>query len=462
MRVNSYEVVVLGGGPGGYVAAIRAAKLGKKVALIEARELGGTCLNRGCIPSKTLLRHAEVIETIEKAKNWGIETGEMTFSLSKMLDRKDAVIQQLRNGISHLLKQGKIDVYNGLGTVQKGGEIQVQLAEKKEIIRGEKIILATGSRPLVPAIEGIDKAAYFTSDTIFDIDKIPKSMVIIGGGIIGVELACIFASLNVPVSIVEMNDRIVPSEEPEASKALARSLKKKQINILTSTKVMKIEQQDSSQLIHLQSDKGKAQILETEAILMAVGRAPNTSAFDDLNLEMDGPFVKVDSAMQTSDPSIYAVGDVTGGWQLAHVASAEGVVAAANAAGETETVDYRMVPRCVYTSPEIASVGLTEADAKRQGIDYKVVRVDHAGNGRALAQDEKEGFTKLIAGTKYGEILGVLMVGPHVTEMIAEPSAFIHLEGTVDELASMIHAHPTITESLYEAAASWIGKGVHH
>lgn len=460
--MNNYEVVVLGGGPGGYVAAIRAAKLGKKVALIEARELGGTCLNRGCIPSKTLLRHAEVIETIEKARNWGIETGEMTFSLSKMLARKDAVIQQLRNGISHLLKQGKIDVYNGIGNVQAGGEITVQLAEKKESIRGDKIILATGSRPLVPAIEGIDKAAYFTSDTIFDIDKIPKSMVIIGGGIIGVELACIFASLNVPVSIVEMSDRIVPSEEPEASKALSKSLKKKQITILTSTKVMKIEQQDSNQLIHIESADGKAQTVETEAILMAVGRAPNTSAFDNLNLEMDGPFVKVTSTMQTSDASIYAVGDVTGGWQLAHVASAEGGVAAANAAGETETVDYRMVPRCVYTSPEIASVGLTEADAKRQGIDYKVVRVDHAGNGRALAQDEKEGFTKLIAGTKYGEILGVLMVGPHVTEMIAEPSAFIHLEGTVDELASMIHAHPTITESLYEAAASWIGKGVHH
>lgn len=460
--MNNYEVVVLGGGPGGYVAAIRAAKLGKKVALIEARELGGTCLNRGCIPSKTLLRHAEVIETIEKARKWGIETGEMTFSLSKMLARKDAVIQQLRNGISHLLKQGKIDVYNGIGNVQAGGEITVQLAEKKESIRGDKIILATGSRPLVPAIEGIDKAAYFTSDTIFDIDKIPKSMVIIGGGIIGVELACIFASLNVPVSIVEMSDRIVPSEEPEASKALSKSLKKKQITILTSTKVMKIEQLDSNQLIHIESADGKAQTVETEAILMAVGRAPNTSAFDNLNLEMDGPFVKVTSTMQTSDASIYAVGDVTGGWQLAHVASAEGGVAAANAAGETETVDYRMVPRCVYTSPEIASVGLTEADAKRQGIDYKVVRVDHAGNGRALAQDEKEGFTKLIAGTKYGEILGVLMVGPHVTEMIAEPSAFIHLEGTVDELASMIHAHPTITESLYEAAASWIGKGVHH
>ncbi|MEZ0480404.1 dihydrolipoyl dehydrogenase [Planococcus sp. SSTMD024] len=460
--MNSYEVVVLGGGPGGYVAAIRAAKLGKKVALIEARELGGTCLNRGCIPSKTLLRLAEVIETIEKAKSWGIETGDMTFSLSKMLGRKDAIIQQLRSGIAHLLKQGKIDVYNGVGNVQADGEITVQLAEKKEIIRGDKIILATGSRPLVPAIEGIEESAYFTSDTIFDIDKIPESMVIVGGGIIGVELACIFASLNVPVSIVEMNDRIVPSEEPEASKALSKSLKRKQITILTNTKVMKIEQHDGRQLVHVESDSGKAQTLDTEAMLMAVGRSPNTSAFNDLNLEMDGAFVKVNSAMQTSDPSIYAVGDVTGGWQLAHVASAEGVVAAANAAGETETVDYRMVPRCVYTSPEIASVGLTEADAKRQGIDYKVVRVDHAGNGRALAQDEKEGFTKLIASTKYGEILGVLMVGPHVTEMIAEPSAFIHLEGTVDELASMVHAHPTITESLYEAAASWIGKGVHH
>lgn len=460
--MDNYEVVVLGGGPGGYVAAIRAAKLGKKVALIEARDLGGTCLNRGCIPSKTLLRHAEVIETIEKAKYWGIETGEMTFSLSKMLDRKDAIIQQLRNGIAHLLKQGKIDVYNGIGTVQAGGEITVQLAEKKETIRGDKIILATGSRPLIPPIDGIEEAAYFTSDTIFDMDTIPESMVIIGGGIIGVELACIFASLNVPVSIVEMNDRIVPSEEPEASKALAKSLKKKKITILTNAKVMKIEQHDGRQLVHVELGNGKVQALGTDAILMAVGRSPNTSAFGGLNLEMEGPFVKVDCAMQTSDPSIYAVGDVTGGWQLAHVASAEGVVAAANAAGGKEAVDYRMVPRCVYTSPEIASVGLTEAEAKQKGIDYKVVRVDHAGNGRALAQDEKEGFTKLIAGTKYGEILGVLMVGPHVTEMIAEPSAFIHLEGTVDELASMVHAHPTITESLYEAAASWIGKGVHH
>lgn len=460
--MNNYEVAVLGGGPGGYVAAIRAAKLGKKVALIEARELGGTCLNRGCIPSKTLLRHADVIETIEKAQSWGIETGPVTFSLSKMLARKDAVIQQLRNGIAYLLKQGKIDVYNGLGEVRADRSIAIQLADREEVIQGEKIILATGSRPAVPPIQGIEDAAYFTSDTIFDIEEIPDSMVIIGGGIIGVELACIFASLNVPVSIVEMSGRIVPSEEPEASKALAKALKKKGISMLTGTKVVNIEQQENGQLVHVETENGKKEALEAGVILMAVGRAPNTAAFADLDLEMEDRFVRVDAHMATSKPDIYAVGDVIGGWQLAHVASAEGLVAAANAAGETETIDYTVVPRCVYTSPEIASVGMTEEEAKQRGIDYKVMRIDHAGNARALAQDEKEGFTKLIAGTKYGEILGVLMVGPHVTEMIAEPSAFIHLEGTVEELASMIHAHPTISESLYESAASWLGKGVHH
>ncbi|AJD90222.1 dihydrolipoamide dehydrogenase [Jeotgalibacillus malaysiensis] len=456
--MNIYEVVVIGGGPGGYVAAIRAAKLGKKVALVEARDLGGTCLNRGCIPSKTLLRHAEVIESIEKAKSWGIETGELTFSLSKMLARKDAVIQQLRNGISYLLKQGKIDVYNGFAQVKSGGDITIQLADKEEVIHAEKTILATGSKPIVPPIDGIETAKYYTSDTIFNIEKIPESMVIVGGGIIGVELACIFASLKVPVTIIEMGDRIIPGEEPEASKALAKSLKKKGISILTKTKVMKIDQQQ----IHIETDQGKKEIFETEAILMAVGRAPNTSAFSELNLEMDGPFVKVNEEMITSNPAVYAVGDVIGGWLLAHSASAEGMIAAANAAGEKQTINYQLVPRCVYTSPEVASVGMTEAEAKQKGIDYKVVTVPHSGNGRALAHGEAEGFTKLIAGTKYGEILGVLMVGPHVTEMIAEPSAFIHLEGTVDELASMIHAHPTITESLYEAAASWTGQGVHH
>lgn len=460
--MKTYEVVVIGGGPSGYVAAIRAAKLGRTVALVEARELGGTCLNRGCIPSKTLLRHAEVIDSIEKAKSWGIETGPVKVTLSKMMERKDQVIQTLRNGIGHLMKQGKIDVLNGYGEVEPDGIVRVDQNGSEETIKGDKLILATGSKPIVPPIPGLEEGRFHTSDTIFGITELPESLVIVGGGIIGVEFACIFAALGVPVTIVEMGSRIVPSEDPQAAKVLAKSLKKKGISILTATKVTAVEQGENGQTVHVESEKGQSGVLDTGMVLLSVGRSPNLSAFDSLKLEMNGPFVKVDEHMATSLPNVYAAGDLVGNWQLAHVASAEGLVAAANAAGEEETIDYHVVPRCVYTSPEIASVGMTEEEAEQKGISFKVVKIDHAGNGKALTLDEKEGFTKLIADTTYGEILGVSMVGFHVTEMIAEPSAFMRLEGTVDELATMIHAHPTVTETLYEAAASWLGKGVHY
>jgi len=460
--LEKYEVVIIGGGPGGYVAAIRAAKLGRKVALVEADYLGGTCLNRGCIPSKTLLRHAEVIENIKKAKAWGIETGPVTFSFPKMLKRKDQVINQLRTGIGFLLKQGKIDVYNGYGEVQFNKEITIKSKDKQETIYGEKIILATGSTPIVPPIEGANETPYLTSDTVFDLEKVPESIVIIGGGIIGVEFAGIFSSLNVDVTIVELADRIISTEDPEASKVLKRSLEAKGVNIFTKTKVVKLAQFEGKKQVHIEKNNGSTEVINTDSILLSVGRKPNLAASKKLSLELDGPFIKVNEKMQTSISSIYAVGDVIGGYQLAHVASAEGLVAAANASGEEETVNYKVVPRCVYTNPEIASVGLSEEELKKKGIKYKVVRVDHNSNGKALALDEKEGFVKLLADEKYGEILGVTMIGPHVTEMITEPSAFIHLEGTVEELASMIHAHPSISETLYEAAASWLGKGVHH
>ncbi|MFS0907016.1 dihydrolipoyl dehydrogenase [Priestia aryabhattai] len=450
--MNAYEVVVIGGGPGGYVAALHAAELGKKVALIEADFLGGTCLNRGCIPSKTLLKHAEVIESIEKAQSWGIETGELSFSLDKMKKRKDDVIHRLRQGISYLLSQGKIDVYEGFGKIEEGKKIRIESNGKEESIQAERIIIATGSTPIIPPIEGLASVDFDTSDTIFDIQDIPKSVVIIGGGVIGVEFACIFASLKAEVTVIEAADRIIPSEDIDASKMLNKLLKKKGIQFHTSTKVTKVQERNMQKVVTCVDSKGKEHLFETETLILSVGRKPNLSAVQNTNLAMEGPFIKVNERMETSIPEIYAVGDVVGGYQLAHVASAEGIVAAKNAGGAYDEIDYKVVPRCIYTLPEVASVGITEAEAKKQGISIRVERFDHVGNGKALASGESEGFVKIVYEEKYGEIIGVTMVGSHVTEMISEASAFIYLEGTVEEVSKMIHPHPTVSESFYEAA----------
>lgn len=458
--MKSYNIAVVGGGPGGYVAAIRAAKEGKTVALIEADHLGGTCLNRGCIPSKTLLRHAEVIEDIKAAKNWGIETGELTLSLDKMMARKDQVIKRLRGGIGALLKAGKVDVYQGIGTVQPDKSIIVSGTED-QTIKADSIILATGSAPFVPPIPGTDQVSYHTSDTIFGITQIPESIVIIGGGVIGVEFACIFESLGTKVTVVEMADRLVPMEDPDASAALRKALQKKSISILTETKVESLAAGRDGNVVNITDPSGNPGELHCSEILIAVGRRPNVSGIADLGLKMNGPFVEVNDYMETSIPGIYAVGDLIGGWQLAHVASAEGTVAALNASGQRTPIDYRVVPRCVYTQPEIASVGLTEEEARKKGYSVKVEVYKHAANGKAMAIDHTDGFVKIIADQKYGEILGVVLVGAHVTEMIATPSAFMHLEGTVEEMANMIYPHPAVSETMMEVAASWLGKGIH-
>lgn len=450
--MTSYELIVVGGGPGGYVAALHAASLGQKTALVEPDFLGGTCLNRGCIPSKTLLKHAEVIESIEKAKSWGIETGELTLSFDKMKQRKNDVIERLRGGIAFLLKQGKIDVFNGYGTVKKSGVVHVKTADGVKELAAKSILVATGSTPAVPPIPGLDSVQFDTSDTIFDIPAIPKSVAIIGGGVIGVEFACIFASLKASVIIIEAADRLIPAEDVEAAKLLARELKKKGIVIHTGTKVESVREQDGIKTVSCVDQKGKEIAVDADTLLVSTGRRPNLSATQELDLAMTGPFIQVNDKMETSVPGVYAAGDVIGGWQLAHAASAEGVVAANNAAGIQDAIDYTVMPRCVYTSPEIAGVGLTEEEAKAKGIDVRVEKFDFAGSGKALAAGDTTGFTKIIYDAVYGEILGAIMVGPHVTEMISEASAFMYLEGTVEEAAKMIHPHPTISETFFEAA----------
>ncbi|MDM5228288.1 dihydrolipoyl dehydrogenase [Cytobacillus sp. NJ13] len=449
---KTYDVIVIGGGPGGYVAALHAAELGKKTAVIEADSLGGTCLNRGCIPSKTYLKHSEIIEQIEKARDWGIESGSLTLSISKMKQRKDEVINRLRNGISYLLKQGKIDVYNGFGSIQKDGNIKVTMGSGEKVLMSEKVILATGSSPAIPRIPGLEAVQYETSDTIFDLEEIPESVIIIGGGVIGVEFATIFASLKSDVTIIEAGSQIVPSEDSEASKFLTKSLKKKGVKIHTCVNVQDVNEAGGLKQVKCSDSKGNTVSFEAAALLVCTGRRPNLSASKEVNIEQNGPFIKVNDRLETSLPNVYAVGDIIGGWQLAHAASAEGVTAAANAAGGNEKVDFKVMPRCIYTLPEIASVGLTEDEARKQGLDVRVERFDFSGVGKALSAGEPEGFTKIIYEAKYGEIIGAVMAGSHVTELIAEASAFMYLEGTIDEAAKMIHPHPSLSEAFFEAA----------
>ncbi|MFP3391966.1 dihydrolipoyl dehydrogenase [Brevibacillus sp. SIMBA_040] len=459
--MQTYDIAVIGGGPAGYVAAIRASKEGKRVALIEADFVGGTCLNRGCIPSKTLLHSAGVIDQIRKASSWGIETGEVTFSMEKMMARKNQVIMRLRTGITSLLKAGKIDLLQGFGEVNADKSIRVRIGEEVQTIQASSIILATGSTPAVPPIPGLADVPFYTSDTIFDIEQVPESIAILGGGFIGVEFACIFASLGAKVTIVEMADRLIPLEDADASSVLSKSLRSKGVTLGTGLKVTSVTQTSKGIQVTAENTSGDTQTVSCEALLVAVGRKPNLSAFSQLNLELSGPFVKVNEYLETSIPGIFAAGDVIGGWQLAHAASAEGQIAAINAAGGREKVNDRAVPRCIYTHPEISSVGLSEEEAKARGYTVKTSVYQHSGNGKALASDENGGFTKLIAEETYGEVLGIVMVGPHVTEMIAAGTAFLSLEATVDDVAEMIYPHPTVSESLMEVAAKWLGKGIH-
>lgn len=459
-----YNVAVIGAGPGGYVAAIRAAQLGASVAIVEKQYMGGTCLNVGCIPSKAMLHVAETLHNIGSFEEMGIQLPKPpTFDMAKAMSFKDKVVKRMTSGVSTLMKANNIDVFNGLGSVDASRTVTVTgNGGSSEQFSADKIILATGSVPLMPPFPGIDGKNVINSDTCWSLTRTPESLICVGGGVIGFELACMFNALGTKVTVVEMLPNVLAPLDDEVRKLLVRILSKRGIEIVTGAKVESIADDGQLKRVVASTEKGE-QSFTGEYVLMAVSRRPNTSGLDKLmqqGLDNERGRVRVNEKMETNLPGIYAIGDLVHGAGLAHVASMEGEVASDNAMGQATKMDYNVVPNPIYTFPEVAFVGLTEAQAKEQHPEAKVERFPWAAIGKAVAIGETEGFTKVITG-KYGEILGAHIIGPDATNLISEYSIAMRGELTTDEIIETIHPHPTLSEGLREAVLAVEGRPVH-
>lgn len=454
-RQGEFDVCVIGGGPAGYVAAIKAAQLGGKVALVEKDSLGGTCLNRGCIPTKTYLHNAEIIHKIKEASSRGIKLVNDAFSvdMNETVEVKNKVVKTLTGGVGALLKSHGVKVYNGEGKVTKDKKV---LVNGTELIDADRIILAGGSKVSRINIPGMDSPKVLTSDEILDLKEVPARMAVIGGGVIGSELGQAFAAFGTKVTIVEMADRIVANMDKDASDLLAKRFKKEGIEILTSTKLLEIQDKGKEVVVKLE---GKEDLV-VDYVLLSIGRLPDLSAVSDSDIELDRGRIKVNDYMETSIPGIYAPGDVNGVKMLAHAAFRMGEIAAENAMGHNKKVDLKATPAAIYTFPEMASVGLTEEQAA-QNYEIKVGKFNFGANGRALASNENEGFVKVIMEAKYHEILGVHIVGPVAAEIINQASSLIQSEMTIDDVLDVIYGHPTYSEALFEACADCLDLCIH-
>ena len=469
---NDYDVVMIGSGTGGYVAAIRAAQLGLSTAVVErAPVLGGTCLNWGCIPTKALLEHAHALKVARDWKEWGLTIGEATIGLdmTQVHARKDKIVKGLTSGVEFLFKKNKIDWIKGSARLAGKGRVEVTDGQPQTITARREIIVATGSQPRsVPGIE-IDRKRIITSDEAIGLKDIPKSIVIMGSGAVGVEFASIFRRFGSEVTLVELLPRIVPVEDEAVSTELERSFKKQGIKILTGTKVTSAKPGSDSVAIDAQTPDGKAVSLKAEYLLVATGRGPVTSGLgaEEAGLRLERGYVHVDRDFRTSVPGISAIGDVItfdtpGHPQLAHLSSAEGVALAERIAGkDSGRINYDQVPGCTYCDPEIGSVGLTEKEAQQRGYDVKTGSFKFGILARARIAGETEGFVKIVFDKKYDEILGVHMVGPRSTELVAEATVALRLECTVEELVRTIHAHPTMSEAIGEASHAAHGAAIH-
>lgn len=463
--MKEYQLIVIGAGPGGYEAAIRAAQLGLTTALIERRDVGGTCLNRGCIPTKAMLHSAQLYREAANFELFGLHTENTSFDWAKVHQRKNDVVVKLRTGIEQLIKANKIDFFNNSASISGKNDVQL---DQGEVIRGENILIATGSVPARPPIPGLDLPNVVTSDELLDdphftqADSLAKEILIIGGGVIGVEFASVFSSFGCHVTIVEAMERILPTMDREISQSLNMVLKKRGVSIHTGAMVEKLEQDENGLVCHF-TEKGKAQAVPAQQVLVAIGRRPNTQGLfaEGFEVACERGRIVTDENFRTSVDSIYTIGDVTSKIQLAHMASAQGICAVHTIAGQKPPIDLRYVPGCIYTDPEIASVGITEDEAKQQGIPVKKGKFLMTGNGRSLIDEQERGFIKVLAHQETDVILGAQLMCSRATDIVAELATAIVNGLTCAQLAGVIRPHPTFCEGVTEAVEDVHAMAIH-
>lgn len=472
---QEYDLVIIGGGTGGYVAAIRAAQLGLKTAIVEKEKLGGTCLHKGCIPTKTFLRTAEIYRQSQQSKEFGVEISNVHLNIQQLQQRKQSIIHQLHGGIQSLMRKGKIDCYYGTARLlgpsifspMAGGTVSVEMNDgsENEMLLPKNIIIATGSKPR--ELNGIkfDGEQILSSDHLLEMEQLPSSIVIVGGGVIGIEWASCLSDFGVKVTVLEYGERILPTEDVSISKEMTKQLIKRGVEIFTETEIDPTSLKTSGNLVQLIGKvEGKDKQFQAEKMLISVGRIGNIEniGIENTEIEIDGSFIKVNDVYQTKEKHIYAIGDCIGGMQLAHVASFEGIAAVEHIANNTrKSLNELHIPRCVYAYPEVASVGLTEKAAKSSGYDIKTSTFPFKAIGKAVVYGETEGFVKIIADRNTDDILGVHIIGPHATDMISESALAIILNATPWEIGETIHPHPSLSEGLYEAALAVDGRAIH-